>query len=571
MCAAVISVLLAVVSVSLQGKDDFEFRSESLPFRHFDHIRAALLPEDNGSGVAVGDFDNDGYDDIYLPNLAGPALMPREQLVANRSPGRLFKNLGDGKFSDITDASGLRHVGWGMGAVWADVNDDGWLDLLITGLDEVTLFLSESGRTFRNASAEYGLGVVPCFASGAAIADYDGDGDLDIYVPCYLDFPLDQARDRSLVGGRPAPMTTPASYPAQRNLLFRNDGERFVDVAEKAGVEDPMGRGLQALFADLNDDQIPDLYVANDQSFDKLFLNMGDGTFSDTSLVSGTRDPRAGMGIALGDYDSDGKPDLFLTHWVGEQNALYRNLSTADTLLFDDVAFSIGLAPVDNSWVGWGSALADFDLDGDLDLFVVNGSTIEDEWTKEVLSDPKMIPQPLRIYGQEGGRFTDASDSAGEIFSRLLVGRGAAFGDFNRDGLLDAVVSVHNGEPMVLWNRSPPNGGWLEIELEGRSPNRFAVGAKVSVIAGDTQWAQQIVVGESFLSDSSYRLHFGLGNIKEATVQVVWPSGLAQVFEKVLIGQTVRLREGEKEWNTASLRPQTPSPRGSSGTNEAAN
>ncbi len=544
------------------------FESEVLPFEHFGASRAALLPEDNGSGVAVGDYDNDGYDDVYLVNLAGPVLMAPEELVRTRPPGRLFHNKGDGSFEEVTEVTGLRHVGWGMGAVWADVNDDGWLDLLVTGIDEVRLFLNEDGSRFTDASADFDLGALPCFATGAAFADYDADLDLDLYVPCYVDFPWERARDRPLVAGRPATMTTPANYPAQPNYLFRNEGGRkFVDVSRVAGVQDEFGRGLQALFADLNDDRLPDLYIANDQSFDKLYQNRGDGTFADVSLEAGTRDPRAGMGIALGDYDGDGVQDHFLTQSVGEQNALYRNISTKEFLLFEDVTYPVGLAPVDQAWVGWGTGLLDLDLDGDLDLFVVNGSTIEDEWTLEVLSDPKMIPQPLRIYRQQSGRFRDASDAAGDIFSELLVGRGAAFGDFDRDGLVDAVVSVHNAKPVVLRNASERGGHWLSIELEGRSPNRFAVGATVRV-EGTAKLTQQVLAGESYLSDSSYRLHFGLGKARSVALTVEWPSGATQSFDDLPIDSTIRLREGAKEWETVSRKRRVPRPWGVEETDE---
>ena len=540
------------------------FESENMSFLHFGAPRAALLPEDNGSGVAVGDYDNDGYDDVYLVNFAGPVLMAREELVEHRPPGRLFHNRGDGSFEDVTDATGLRHVGWGMGAVWVDVNDDGWLDLLITGIDEVRLYLSEAGLAFMDSSEDFGLGELPCLASGAAVADYDGDLDLDLYVPCYVDFPWERARDRPLVGGRPSTMTTPANYPPQRNFLFRNEGgRRFSDVTEEAGVADASGRGLQALFADLNGDLLPDLYVANDQSFDMLYRNRGDGTFIDVSAEAGTRDPRAGMGIAYGDFDGDGVEDLFLTHWVGEQNALYRNRSTAEFLLFEDVTYPTGLAPVDHAWVGWGVGFFDLELDGDLDLLVVNGSTIEDEWTLEVLSDPKMIPQPLRVYEQRQGSFEDVSSDAGAVFSRLIVGRGAAFGDFDRDGLVDAVVSVHNAAPLILRNTSDRIGHWLAIELEGSPPNRFAVGAKVEVwLDSDRSIVRHLLAGESYLSDSSHRLHFGLGAASDLRVIVTWPSGTVEMYQGVPIDALIRLREGAEGWETVGPERRTPRPWG---------
>ncbi len=550
------SYAIVTLVLGLGGAATAEIRFEEgaaaagLRFSHFGASRAALLPEDNGSGLAFGDYDNDGDDDLYVVNLAGPVLTARSQLRATREPGRLFRNRGDGTFEDVTQSSGLRHVGWGMGAVWVDADDDGWLDLLITGLDEVRLFRNSGAGGFSDVSVDSGLGELPCFATGSAVADYDGDGDLDLYVPCYVDFPWEQARNRPLVGGRPATMTTPASYPAQPNLLFRNDGSgRFDDVATAAGVADPLGRGLQALFADFDDDGLPDLYLANDQSFDRLFHNRGDGTFADVSIEAGTRDPRAGMGVALGDYDADGRDDLFLTHWVGEQNALYRNQSADGLVLFEDTAYQQGLAPVDPSWVGWGTGLFDFDLDGDLDLFVVNGSTIEDEWTLEVLSDPKMIPQPLRVYEHRSDGFADVSAEAGPIMEELFVGRGAAFADVDRDGLVDVAVSVHGGSPLLLGNRSERRGHWLAVRLEGRSPNRFAVGARVIVHTEARRVSRRHLVGESYLSDNSAELHFGLGpEAIVSDVEVVWPNGARTHFGKVPVDGTVLMREGVAGW-----------------------
>ena len=401
-----------------------------LSFRHFDAVRAALLPEDNGSGVAFGDYDNDGFDDLYFANLAGPVLMDRSALEAERGGGRLFRNQGDGTFRDVTDEAGVGHVGWDNGVIWVDVDGDGWLDVLITGLDKIVLLKNRGDGTFEDRSVEAGLGAVTCQAMGAAAADYDRDGDLDLYIPCYVDFPWERARNRPLVGGRPGTMTTPANYPPQASFLYRNDGSgRFEDVAAELGVDDPQGRGLQAVFIDVDNDGLQDLYVANDQSFDRLYRNTGDG-FEDVTLSAGTRDPRAGMGIGLHDFDDNGLVDLFLTHWVGEQNALYRNLSDDSGVLFDDRTFEEGLGPVGADLVGWGTGFRDFDLDGDADLLVVNGSTVEDEWTLEVLTEPKMIPQRLMVYAREPEGYREVSATAGEVFGELFGGRGMSFSRF---------------------------------------------------------------------------------------------------------------------------------------------
>ncbi len=533
-----------------------------LDFVHFDSPRAALLPEDNGSGLAFADYDNDGFDDLYVVNLAGPVLLERSALIASRSPGRLFHNQADGTFRDVTEETGLVHVGWDMAAVWADLDGDGWLDLVLTGIDEVRLFRNLEGMGFADVSAEAGLGEVDCLATGPAVADYDADGDLDLYVPCYVAFPWQRARNRTLVGGRPATMTTPADYPPQPNLLFRNDGEgHFDEVAEEAGVADETGRGLQAVFVDLDGDHRPDLYVGNDQSFDRLYRNLGDGTFEDSGLLAGTHDPRASMGITVGDYDSDGVVDLFLTHWVGEENALYRNLSEEGVLLFEDVTRALGLAPVDASWVSWGGGWFDLDLDGDLDFFMVNGSTVEDEWTLEVLSDPKMIPQPLAVYERLENRYVEASACAGESFATNFVGRGATFADYDRDGLVDVAIQVHNGSPLLLKNRSTPRGHWLEIDLLGEAPNHWAVGAEVVVTTSNGVLTRQNLAGEGYLGSNSTTLHFGLGEVAEITdVEVRWPSGRVTRSGPIPSNQRVRLSAEGNGWEAMGSSPTQPTP-----------
>ena len=537
-----------------------------LDFQHFSATRAALLPEDNGSGVAFGDYDNDGYDDLYIANLAGPVLLSRDQLRGTRQPGRLFHNQGNGTFVDVTRESGLEHVGWDNAVVWGDVDGDGWLDLILTGIDEVALFRNRGnggdGRVpFEDTSLAAGLGSLNCMANGPSLSDFDHDGDLDLYVPCYVDFPWDRARQRPLVGGRPATMTTPADYPPQANRLFQNDGQgRFRDIAMEAGVVDAEGRGLQAVFVDLDDDGWPDLYVANDQSFDRLYRNQGDGTFVDVAPLAGTRDPRAGMGVAIGDFDLDGLLDLFLTHWVGEENALYRSFSAPGTILFEDRTFENGLAPVDSSWVAWGTGFFDFDLDGDLDLFVVNGSTIEDEWTLEVLTEPKMVPQPLRLYEQETAGFVDRSLCAGSVFGQNFVGRGASFADFDRDGRVDIAVSVHNGRPLLLKNSSATTGHWIGIQLAQQGHNRWAVGAKVVVHSGARTYVKQLLAGESYAGSSSTTLHFGLATDEITGVEVRWPDGEVTKTGPIPSDRVVRLRHEAQDWREVPLQPQDPQP-----------
>ncbi|MEM8994732.1 MAG: CRTAC1 family protein [Acidobacteriota bacterium] len=543
-------------------------RDAGLDFRHFDAVRAALLPEDNGSGLAFGDFDNDGFDDLYLANFAGPALMDRAELEDQRSGGRLYRNRGDGTFEDVTEISGVGHVGWDYGAIWVDVDGDGWLDLVLTGIDRVTLYRSRGDGTFEDRSLAAGLGPQSCLAMGTPAGAYDGDGDLDLYVPCYVDFPWEKARNRPLVGGRPGTMTTPSNYPPQANLLLRNDGDgSFSNVAAELGVEDDTGRGMQAIFADFDGDGRPDLYIANDLSFDRLYRNTG-GAFEDVTVSAGTRDPRAGMGIGLHDYDRDDRPDLFLTHWVGEENALYHNLSDEGGLLFEDRTFEEGLGPINPALVGWGTGFRDFDLDGEADLFIVNGSTVEDEWTLEVLTEPKLLPQRPQVYQRRAEGWVDVSSRAGESFETPFVGRGMAFSDYDRDGLVDVAVMVHNGQPMLLRNSSERLGSWLGVKLSGAGPNRWAIGSRVTVTSAaageEIRHGAWRVIGDGYLGAHSSTLHFGLGPAQEADIEITWPNGSVNSFQSVPLDRTLIFDQAAANWREAPADAVDPSPWGNS-------
>ncbi|MCH7526642.1 MAG: VCBS repeat-containing protein, partial [Planctomycetes bacterium] len=404
----------------------------SLPkFDHFnDHPRASLLPEDNGSGCAWGDYDGDGDDDLFLCNINGPYLMaPGDR---RRSPGsRLWRNDGDGRFTDVTEAAGLSASRMDMGAVFADFDNDGDADLLVTSLHGVRLYQNDKGR-YTDVTAKLGLGAVRNYCLGAAWGDFDRDGKLDLYICRYVDFPIDKARKRPLVAGRPAPMTTPGNYPGLANHLFHQEPDgTFRDVAAASGTLNANGRSMQAIWCDFDNDGWIDLYVANDQSLDCLFRNKQDGTFEDLALMAGVYDPRGAMGVAITDYQSDGDQDLFVTHWVAEDPAFYINNGIQNMLSFDDHATRSGLRKEDSALVGWGTDFVDFDNDADQDLFIIYGSTIEDELTLDVLKNPKMLPQKSQIYERRDNRWYPLGTQAGPYFGETHVGRGAAVCDFD--------------------------------------------------------------------------------------------------------------------------------------------
>ena len=512
----------------------------SLPrFVHFNgSVRASLLPEDNGSGCAWGDYDGDGDDDLFLCNLNGPYLMPPEE--RSRAMGsRLWRNDGRGRFTDVTETVGLSESRMDMSAVFADFDNDGDADLVVTHLEGVRLFRNEAGR-FKDVTVRLGLAGVKDYCLGATWGDYDRDGRLDLYICRYLDFPKEKARHRELVAGRPAPMTTPGSYPPISNYLFHQEPDgTFRDVTRASGTANAEGRSMQAVWCDFDNDGWIDLFVANDQSLDMLFRNKGDGTFEDVGLNVGLFDPRGAMGVAIMDVHADGDQDLFVTHWVAEDPAFYVNDTGDGFWGFDDQTTRLGLRKHDGALVGWGTEFVDFDNDGDRDLFVVYGSTIEDELTLDVLTNPKMLPQKSQIYERREGRWFALGKVAGLYFDELHVGRGAAVCDFDGDGRPDFVINNHSGAPALLRNVSKA-GHWVNVRLVGRHCNRDGANARVRLYRdGAPPQMRELFLGASYLSGHSKVIHFGVGELDLVPrIEVRWPCGKTQTLQNVAVNQT---------------------------------
>lgn len=529
------------------GRIRFErLAPSSLPrFVHFNgHPRASLLPEDNGSGLAWGDYDGDGDDDLFLCNMNGPYLLDPGK--RSQFPGsRLWRNDGNGKFSDVTKSVGLDDSAMDMAALFVDYDNDGDQDLIVTHLGGVRLYRNRSGR-FTDVTKTAGLGDVDGYCLGVAWGDYDRDGRLDLYVCRYVDFPIEKARRREIVAGRPAPMTTPGSYAPVGNRLFHQSPDgTFRDVTKASGTQNAAGRSMQAIWCDFNNDQLIDLYVANDQSLDCLFRNKGDGTFVDDAIPSGVFDPRGAMGIAVLDYQSDGDQDLLVTHWVLEDPGFYVNEAAQGVFLLTDRAPQVGLRKMDTALVGWGIGFMDFDNDGDSDLFVAYGSTIEDELTLDVLKNPKMLPQQSQIYEYREDRWYALGAAAGAYFKEHHVARGAAISDFDLDGRPDIAINNHGGAPTVLRNVSPGTGHWLGVKLMGTHCNRDAANAQVTVHRdGGSPQMLELFIGGSYLSGHSKTLHFGLGSKKRVSrVEVRWPCGKLQSVENVAVDRVVLIKE----------------------------
>ncbi len=510
-----------------------------IEFKHLPRVRSSLLSEDSGSGACFVDFDGDGDLDVFLVNFG--------------ASNALLRNVG-GTFEDVTKTSGLGGRGDGMGCLFGDVDNDGDQDLFLSGFGPDSYWRNEGDGTFVDATAEAGLRGGG-WGMGASFGDYDLDGDIDLYVPRYVTYKVESAsraletdRDGNLV-----PLSlNPFSFEPQGNTLYRNEGGgRFKDVTAAAGVRDSRGRGMQAVFADLDHDGYPDIYVANDISTNVLFHNRGDGTFVNAADESWTADFRSSMGIAVGDFDNDLDQDMLVTHWIAQMNALYMNVLEQGPLgkeglrlHFSDVAEPAGLGESSMDFSGWGVGFFDADNDGYLDVFIANGSTLERKEKREELVSQKN----LLFHNNGDGTFSDVSERCGEDFNRPGNGRGAAFGDYDGDGDIDILLNNANGAAQLLRNDWNSGNHWLKVRLRGTRGNRDGVGARVEItLPGGARQVRMLVSGGSFLSSSSPVAHFGLGRESRVEKIVVhWPGGGLQTLTGAKADQTVIVIEGKE-------------------------
>jgi hypothetical protein len=533
-----------------------------IAFAHFPGRRTSQLPEDMGSGAAWGDFDNDGWLDLYVVNLAGP--LPSADGAPTPAPAQaaLYHNAGDGTFREISAEAGVGFSGWGMGVAAGDYDNDGWLDLFVSAYGENVLYHNDGDGTFTDRTAEAGLAAHASFWAGARWGDYDRDGFIDLYVTGYVKYRYlaDQSASSQYDVEQPAGIN-PSSFLPERNLLYRNNGDgTFREVAAQANASGGAGRSLGAVWADFDADGWPELYVANDVSDNVMYWNQQDGTFRDVSLAARVADYRGAMGLAVGDWDGDADLDMFVTHWIAQENALYSNrLSEMQTrgtdsplpFTFMDEADRFGLGQIALPFVGWGTSFIDYDNDGHLDLFVVNGSTLQHDDDQHLL-----IPMRAHVFwnrGPEDG-FYDVSSVSGAYFSQAHVGRGAAFGDYDRDGDVDAFVVNHGGPGVLLRNDGGNNQHWLTIQLTGERSNRSAIGATLRLVAGSTIQMRQVGAQSSYLSHNSLMQHFGLGQRTTAdTLEIRWPSGAREVVVAPMTDRILRITEG-----TAQRAAETP-------------
>jgi hypothetical protein len=513
----------------------------------------STILETPGSGVALIDYDNDGWLDIYLVNGSTfPALKGKE------SPPRamLLHNNHDGTFTDVTEKAGVANERWGFGAVVGDYDRDGWPDIYVSNFGKNRLYHNNHDGTFTDVAEKAGV-ALGGWSAGATWGDYDRDGFLDLFVPGYVKFDPDNPPIAGKGGLPPGfcrfrgidVMCGPRGLPGESDHLFHNNGDgTFTDVSLKAGVSDPRGYyGLASVFVDVDDDGWLDLLVANDSVPKYLYRNKHDGTFEDISYLSGFAlndegREQAAMGIAVGDYNRDGRVDFHITNFSDDYNTLYRNDGDAS---FSDVSYAAGIGNATIPFLGWGTGFLDYDNDGLLDIFVANGHVYpgvdKQDW------GTTFGQRPLLFRNLNGSKFEEVAPATGSGLAVVVSARGAAFGDLFNDGHIDVVLNVIDSTPVLLRNVIHNSNHWLGLRLVGgaKSP-RDAIGAKVFVTTGAIRQRGDVFSGGSYASNSDPRLHFGLGAAaKVDKLEIQWPSGNREEIQIPAVDRIFSVIEGK--------------------------
>jgi len=507
--------------------------------------------ETTGTGVAIFDYDNDGWPDIFIVN--GTTL---EQRPGAGTPptNHLYHNNHDGTFTDVTAKAGLTRAGWGQGVCVGDYDNDGYEDLFLTYYGKNVLYHNNGDGTFTDVSEKaHVAGNGGTWSTGCAFLDYDRDGKLDIFVATYVDFDVKTApapgeRASCMWKGVPV-MCGPRGLPWSKNILYRNKGDgTFEDATARSKIDQTNGHyGFSVSTLDFDDDGWPDIYVACDSTPSILYRNNHDGTFTDVAVTAGAAfnedgKEQAGMGSTVGDYNGDGRLDIFKTNFSDDTATLYRNNGDGT---FDDATFAAGLG-LYTKYLGWGTMFLDVDNDGWPDLLLVNGHVYPEVDSQHLGSDYR---EPRILYHNKGnGTFEDISSSAGPGISTAASGRGLAVGDLWNDGRISAVISNMSAPPSLLVNHIHSKNHWMAVKTVGTKSNRDGIGARIRVKAGERLLVDEVRSGSSYDSNNDARVHFGLGAVsKVESVEIRWPSGRTEKFSTVRLDAINTFQEGSGE------------------------
>ncbi len=547
-----ISLLLLLIS-SAASTDPIKFKSVTkeagIHFKHHDGGRGQrYFIEPLGAGAAFLDYNNDGLQDIYLVN--GTELSPLTERQSDGSePPRnaLYRNNGDGTFTDVAIAAGVADAGYGMGCTVGDYDNNGFPDLYVTNFGANAFFRNNGDGTLTDVTTHTGTGDTRWGAS-CAFVDYDNDSFLDLYITNYVKYAIES--DQVCMDKGVRVYCDPRLYEGELDILYHNNGDgTFTDVTESAGFSEATGRGLALAWGDYDDDGDMDVYIANDADQNFLYRNNSDGTFTDVSLAAGvgfSEDGEAenGMGADFGDYDNDGYLDLIVTNFQDQTNTLYHNERDG---LFSDVSYASKIGTMSLPYLAWGVGFCDYDNDGYQDLFVANGHLDENV---QAFNPTGFYEQSnLFFRNNRDGTFDEIAIDSGSGLRLEKVSRGFAYADYDNDGDLDLLVTNLKGTPDLLENRGGQNT-WLTLKLIGTRSNRDAIGARVKVTTGNLTQIREVRSGSSYLSQNDMRLHFGLGKHRQINrIEIHWPSGLQEQLEAIEANQILTLVEGNVKSN----------------------
>ncbi|HXK60936.1 MAG TPA: CRTAC1 family protein [Acidobacteriota bacterium] len=525
-----------------------------------DERRNRYLLETTGCGIAFVDYNSDGWLDIFQVNgtrLDGP---PADYMPTNR----LYRNKGDGTFEDTSARAGVDKTGWGQSVCVGDYDNDGDEDIFVAYFGDNVLYRNEGNGTFVEVAQEAGVAKNRTrWGSGSAFLDYDRDGDLDLFVASYIDLDLKTA---------PLPETGPCLYKGVLvacgppgltggvNTLFQNNGNgTFTDVSEKARITETQGTyGLGVLVCDFNNDSWPDIYVANDSAPAALYRNNADGTFTDIGIEAGCAfsidgKPQAGMGVSAGDYDRDGWFDIFKTNFSGDTSTLYRNITGSfGETAFEDMTFQAGIG-LNTRWLGWGCGFVDFDNNGWLDIFLVNGHVYPE--VEKLTTEAGYAQRKVLYRNLQNGSFQDVTEQIGGPIIAPSPARGCAFGDFDNDGDLDVLINNVNHNPELLRCESTNGNNWIKVRTIGRKSNRTGIGARVLCTTEQGSQMAEVTSGGSYCSQNDFRVHFGVGKASKVQfIEIRWPSGQVDKFQNLPANRLILVKEGEETPQLLSLR-----------------